>query len=446
MKDQNSINDCEVRGGKNVNSNAIQECKAKPVNDVNVVHILGKVLNDKTILETVYDPQKENGSLIIRYPDGRIQRVKQFTHNHNKYLPLIDEQVKKRYVILPSDISSNNDPIQLRMDIQNVIHRHVELEEWYEHICSRYILMSWVYERFDRVPYLRNMGLFGCGKTRTLDILREISYHSSNLGTGFSSAGIYRQLDNYPGTLIIDEADFEGDSNSRLITKILNGGYAKNGCVVRCDPPNYRPRPYSSFGPKIIASHDPYLDNALESRCLTHICFQKSRMDIPISLPDRVNWPEMIDLRNRLLGFRLEYYHKINTNLIIPDLNRYDPRLIETILPLLQVTSETTIPEEVKDFMDKERDNRLFLLSMDDNYQILMEIIEYDGPTSTFTVGEIAKRVNKKRERQYQLSERYVGARIGAMGIDKDKKHNGYIIIRNPLKIKQLATRYGLSV
>jgi hypothetical protein len=64
------------------------------------------------------------------------------------------------------------------------------------------------------------------------------------------------------------------------------------------------------FGPKVLASRERFSDEALESRCLTQHLFSMKSTKIPIHLPNDFE-QQATNLRNKLLAFRLDSFHKI---------------------------------------------------------------------------------------------------------------------------------------
>ena len=46
----------------------------------------------------------------------------------------------------------------------------------FEEIATQYILLTWVYDKFNELPYLRLRGDFGSGKTRALLVIGSICY------------------------------------------------------------------------------------------------------------------------------------------------------------------------------------------------------------------------------------------------------------------------------
>jgi hypothetical protein len=65
---------------------------------------------------------------------------------------------------------------QLVDELRTYLHRYVDLSPIFETISVYYILLSWLYESFNELPYLRIRGDFGSGKTRFLLILGSVTF------------------------------------------------------------------------------------------------------------------------------------------------------------------------------------------------------------------------------------------------------------------------------
>ena len=93
-----------------------------------------------------------------------------------------------------------------------------------------------------------------CGKTRNLEVLSCLVHrpvHTANI----TVAALYRTIDHYRPTLLIDEADtiFVNGSNAEL-RGVLNAGlYRSNAFVLRCIGKRQEPKLFSVWCPKAIA-------------------------------------------------------------------------------------------------------------------------------------------------------------------------------------------------
>jgi len=94
-------------------------------------------------------------------------------------------------------------------DVHSFIKDHVALPNPIDyHIITAYIILTWLYNGFPSVPYLRIYGDYGTGKTTLLNVVSALAYRSMNLSGAVTTAPVFRIIKNVKGTFIIDEADF----------------------------------------------------------------------------------------------------------------------------------------------------------------------------------------------------------------------------------------------
>ncbi|WP_178862083.1 DUF3631 domain-containing protein [Thiomicrorhabdus cannonii] len=93
-----------------------------------------------------------------------------------------------------------------------------------------------------------------CGKSTVLDLVESFSPRAL-FASSISQAAIYRTIEAYQPTLIIDEADtFVANRNDEMIG-IINSGHAKNRAfVVRSEGDNNTPTKFSTWAPMVLAS------------------------------------------------------------------------------------------------------------------------------------------------------------------------------------------------
>src|SRR5258706_7190916 len=122
---------------------------------------------------------------------------------------------------------------------------------------------------------------------------------------------IFRLLDSFRGTLILDEGDFRLSDEKAEIIKLLNAGNARGFPVLRTEVSAKRefdPRAYHVFGPKIVATRGFFQDRALESRCVTEDMRGGAiRSEIPLNLNESFH-EEARSIRNQLLLYRLRHF------------------------------------------------------------------------------------------------------------------------------------------
>jgi hypothetical protein len=161
------------------------------------------------------------------------------------------------------------------------------------------------------LEYLRALGDYGTGKTRLEDVVGGLCYRPIFVSGATGAAPIFRLIEQWKGTLIIDESDFTDSTEHALIIKILNMGFEKGKNVIRCDSENYdRLHHHGVFGPKIIASRRTFDDQALESRCLTETMTPTLRTDIPVVLGK--SWEkERAEMQELLMAWRFRHRAEI---------------------------------------------------------------------------------------------------------------------------------------
>lgn len=240
--------------------------------------------------------------------------------------PLNSKAVDTGLISLPTEATEYNTTEELLEEIKQFIHDYLDISDEMLQFASYYVLLSWIYDRVNTVCYLRALGDTGSGKTRYLDTIGKLCYKATSISGAATAAPIFRLLEVWKGTLIIDEADFGKSDTYADIIKILNTGFEKGKPVIRCskDDPNDI-EIHRVYGPKLLSSRYSYEDKALESRCLTERMQQTNR-DIPINL-NKQFYDRAQTLRNKLLMYRFNNYASINANEYELKIEGIEPRL-----------------------------------------------------------------------------------------------------------------------
>ncbi|MFW6105165.1 MAG: hypothetical protein ACOC7P_01125 [Chloroflexota bacterium] len=270
-----------------------------------------------------------DGKFLQYYKEtGETKTVSYFIDSEVKIIPLDSEEVILGAVKLPSGIVEYGDTLRLLKEIEDHIYRYLDVSASFRKFASYYILLSWLYDKFNTLPYLRFIGDTGCGKSRALDVCGGLCYKATSASGCITPAPIYRMLKRWAGTIILDEADLQNSDEYHEVTKILNCGFERNRPVIRAvkdNPENLQILP--TYGPKVFATRRRFKDTALEARCLTEIMQETTREDIPATLNDDF-YKEQSELRNKLLLFRFRNYDKVNAdNSVILELKGIEPRL-----------------------------------------------------------------------------------------------------------------------
>src|SRR5438105_2556916 len=193
------------------------------------------VFDDGGILEMVYRPEEKRTAFVL-WKDGEwkfepglnvdpFRRLVPYSPNNNL--------IKNEVVLLPSQPEEYGSEEGLLDEIQSFIHRYVDVSPLFEKIASYYVLFSWVYDGFNELPYLRVRGDPGSGKTRFLLTIGSLCYKPMFASGASTVSPIFRIIDIFRGTLIIDEADFRQSDMQAEIVQILNNGNARRFPVHR---------------------------------------------------------------------------------------------------------------------------------------------------------------------------------------------------------------------
>src|SRR5262249_57482113 len=95
----------------------------------------------------------------------------------------------------------------------------------------------------------------GGGKRRLLLSVGSLWYKPIFASGASTVSPLFRILDAFRGTLIVDEGDFRFSDEKAEIVKILNNGNARGFPVLRSESTGkreYNPTAYAVFGPKLV--------------------------------------------------------------------------------------------------------------------------------------------------------------------------------------------------
>jgi hypothetical protein len=249
---------------------------------------ISRTLPDGTLIELLYTSTKSTTSLAICRPDGEISITETFelpTGEHLVPYSPRNNLIASGCVLLPSEVVDFGDLVDLVEEIRSYLHRYVDLSPEFEEIAAYYVLLTWVYDAFNELGYLRLRGTWGSGKTRGLITIGSLCYKPFFASGASTVSPIFHILDAFQGTLVLDEADFRFSDQTAELTKVLNNGLP----VLRTMTNRHRelnPQAFRVFGPKIIAMRESFSDEALESRFITEETGSRPlRSEIPIHLP-----------------------------------------------------------------------------------------------------------------------------------------------------------------
>lgn len=357
--------------------------------------------------------------------------------------------LQQRIILFPKEVLEYSDDDTLIDQIQSFIHRYVDVSETFELVATYYVLLTWVYDTFNEIPYLRVRGDYGSGKTRFLLTVGSICYKPIFASGASTVAPLFHILDQVGGTLVLDEGDFRFSDERADIAKILNNGNAKGFPVLRCEKINQRefsPRAYTIYGPKIIASRNDYDDFALESRFITEdVGLTGVRGDIPITLPKNFQ-EEAQELRNKLLLWRFHNYARPRFPEAHDD-KKLDKRISQVFAPLLSIIANQDIRAKIarlaREKSDEIRSDRGFQMEAD-VLSAIRVCLSDEAPTISAITQAFMKQSGIAYDRP--ITPKWVGSMIRKKLRLRTRKKNGVYVLGEGQKnkLKRLFGKYNL--
>jgi len=408
-----------------------------------------------TIVELVLDPIKKNTALVVSRFKGLWNFELELKLATGELLVPYSGRnnlIANRCVLLPAHPDDYGSKSELLADIEAFLHRYVDLTPVFEKIAAHYVLLTWVHDAFNELPYLRLRGDYGTGKTRGLLAIGSPCYRPFFASGASTTSPIFHTLDRLGGTLVIDEADFRFSDAASDIVKVLNNGNVKGLPVLRTmqnRDKEFNPRAFKVFGPKILAMRGSYDDPALESRFLTEeMGLRPLRPDISIPLPDQME-EEALALRNRLLHYRLCHLFEIkpDTSLLSPQL---EARTNQIALPLLSLMDDPDLRAAVVQRLQLEQEERQARRRDSVEGKVLGVVIELTAKKWPVSVGSVASQFNQRHgpDMGWIVSEKWIGNILrNRLRLTTQKSKGVYIVAsEEKSKVATLAARYNFNM
>ena len=377
---------------------------------------------------------KQDQSRLVTFRDGNVTEHESISVDGRQCVPYSPRNnlLTHKVIVLPSAVDDYDSENGLVADILAFIHRYVDLSPDFEEVAAHYVLMTWGYDAFSELPYLRVRGQYGTGKSRFLLTVGALCFKPIFASGASTVSPLFRLMDQIGGTLVVDEADFWASDERTEIIKILNNGNARGFPVLRSEvtpSKEFNPRAFDIYGPKLVATRHPFEDEALESRCLTEVVGDRPlRQDIPITLPRRFE-EEADALRNKLLMYRFRRFGQ-RKEMITATESGLEPRRAQIIAPLLSITTNPAARERIRAFM-RDRATSVRDRRQDADRQVLASIktLLTDG-SAPVTLGAVAHRFDADWGDQYgvEVSPRWVGGILRRFGIRPQKSNGVYVI------------------
>lgn len=385
-------------------------------------------------LETIFDSRHNRCGYVVRNQDNVIYQDSYRTQGEVWRPPnQASGLLAAGALLLPDKAAPYPNLETLVQRIRSFIHRYVDIPPTYELICTYYVLLTWQYDQFNEVPYLRVRGDFGSGKTRFLRAIGSLTYNPVFASGASTTAPLFHLLNIIRGTLVLDESDYKYSDATAEITKILNNGHAKGFSVLRCEPTKdggFNARAYYVYGPKILASREGFSDLALESRFITYDFDAKQvRADIPVSLPPSFA-QEAVELRNQLLWYRLHRHASINESVLALN-TPLSKRSLQISLPLLSLIEKASERTSILSYLasqEAQLRSERGLQTEAELLQIIKQVMAAEGTASLSALtGAFVLRYGQRYSRR--ITPKWIGYLLRSRLHLATRKSNGVYII-----------------
>ncbi len=425
-----------------------------PKHERNITPTVSCGLPDGTLVELLYNGNERTTALAVFRPEGQVS-VEPFLDlaSDERLVPYkaTNNLLTTGCVLLPSAIGEFDDKAALVGEVRSFIHRYVDLSPVFEEIAAHYVLLTWVYDAFNELGYLRFRGDYGTGKTRALIAIGSLCYKPFFASGASTVSPIFHVLDAFAGTLVLDEADFRFSDATADLAKILNNGTTAGLPVLRTMSNRHRelnPRAFRVFGPKLVGMRERFADAALESRFLTEETgTRRLRGDVPIQLPASLAVGAQA-LRNKLLSWRFAARSRVGPepSRLVPGL---EPRLNQSALALLSLIDDPALRSRVGDELAGEEARVLQERASSSDAAMLVAVQEAfersdTGDASLSVIAEIFSRLNESAP---AVTSKWVGGVLRRrLRLTTMKSRGIYVVPRGERgKVAVLAERFGVD-
>lgn len=411
-----------------------------------------RLLADGRLVELVYVSDAKRTMLAVN--DGRrtdiVEEIEIGGGTRLVPIPGRNNLIRHGAILLPDAPAEYGDVGSLVNEIEGYMDRYVAVSERFRRLAAYYILLTWVYDAFQELPYLRLQADWGSGKTRALIVIGSLCCRPFFASGASTVSPIFHTLDTFRGTLILDEADFRFSDQTAELTKILNNGNVQGFPVFRTaitPQKEFDPRAFQVFGPKLIAMRKAFDDEALESRFITERLDRvRLRPGIPINLPQEQKEEARI-LRNKLLQYRFDWRLRVRPDATLVD-PLLSPRTNQILVPLLSIVFDEAARRDIREALLASERESAATRSTSTEAGLLEIVAELSGSEAAIPVADVTARFAERYGADYErpVTNRYMGSLLrNRLGFQTYKSHGIYLVATDNDRVLSLSKRYGIT-
>ena len=168
------------------------------------------------------------------------------------------------------EVTPSAEPVnaaKLIADIKARISRHVAMPEHVALVVALWIAQTWIHNHATYSPILLvTSAEKDSGKTTLMGIVG-FMVRRAILSVSISPGALYRSIEKWNPSFVIDEAD-EAFENNPELRSVVNSGWTRGQGVMRCDPDTNEPRRFPTFCPKAVALKGKRIPDTTLSRAI----------------------------------------------------------------------------------------------------------------------------------------------------------------------------------
>lgn len=228
----------------------------------------------------------------------------------------------------PVDVATLIDQIQTRLK------RHVVMSDDAALAVALWSVFAWAHDAAVHSPLLLvSSPEAECGKSTLLGLINYLVPRGLVI-VEVSPAVLFRMIECWHPTLIVDEADTTFKNNAEL-RSVINSGWTRGAGVPRCNPDTHQPEFFETFGPKAIGLKGLKVPETTLSRSIIIEMSRKLPGDSAESFA-HADDVELADMRRRLARFAADNIARLRAS--CPEMpDGFNNRLEANWKPLLAV-------------------------------------------------------------------------------------------------------------
>lgn len=338
--------------------------------------------------------------------------------------------------------------------VKMIFEKYIEFDEpvLYDFV-TLWSIGTYFFFLFPAYPYLYIGGIKRSGKTKLLQILKEVCFNAI-LSGDMSTASLFRLVQSGRCTVLLDETEeLSNPETKESIRRMLLNGYKRGGVVFRTDKDTGVPEAYEVYSPKAMANIRG-LEDVLEDRTIPIVLKRGKKTEIVNSeiKPEDTVWQEIRDMLYLLILSRFSevcVVCEVSEDEGEGALKERERELWRPILCLAKYFDQWHggLYSRILEFAKKKAEERLVENMTETGEYLLVEtllnIVKQDG---FYAVKDILNTMSQRfDETQKWLNTKWVGRALKRLGFtEKRRIGTGVEVKMTVAQVEDLAERLSL--